>query len=256
MELKHSLTLTENVDVNSMNYAMLQHDSPVIASQAMRLRAVKRNTGLTWRGFVHEDLTFDGPLRCLNTDITVTHRGKEKGNLEPPSRRNLEMYEKQLAKGYTFTVSEMYHYASECLIHKQYDQAIFYYGQCKKKPEIPLETKLGIMHKLATCYALSGQPDKEMELTLESFTLDTPYPAFSCRMAEFFLAQGLMTAAIDWYHTAYKTPLRSEHGWFYVDIAFHTWLPHHQLAICYEAIGDLEKSRYHREKSDAYLNPA
>lgn len=254
LELKEKVP--EEANAVTMHYAMVQEGNSVVATQAIRLRMVKRGAGFEWRGFVHEDLHNDGHIRLVQSSITITHNWREKGAPHSSSTRNLNMYEKHLARGHVLNVSEMYHYASECQIHKKFDQAIIYFEQCKASSEVPTATKLGIMHKLAACYALSGRPDKEMELTLESFTLDLPYPAFSCRMGEYFLMQGNIDSAINWYSTAVSTPLGEKHEWFFVDAAFHTWLPHHQLALCYEAIGKPDQARYHREMADSYRKPA
>lgn len=253
MQLKH--TLTEEADAVTMNYAMLQDDGLAVITQALRVRLVKRASGFEWRGVVHEDLALDSHFRLMKSGITVTHKRVPREGHEPSSTRNLRIYEQQLARGHTFNTSEMYHYASECQIHQRYDQAILYYEQCLTSSEVPLETQLGIMHKLAACYALSGQPEKEMELTLKSFTMDAPYPAFCCRMGEYFLMKGMFEAAIDWYHTACSSKLGEKHAWFYVENAFHTWLPHHHLGLCYEALGNKELAQYHREQAAAYRNP-
>jgi glycosyltransferase involved in cell wall biosynthesis len=257
MKLKQ--TLPKEVDGLSMKYAIPKDEALGIVSHAMRLRLVKRGAGFKWRGFVHEDLVHDGPVNLMSTDITVMHTKKGKVPGEAPSRRNLTIYEKQLARGYAFNASEMFHYAGECLIHKQYEQAIRYYELCMAEPEVPVEAKVGVMHKLAACYVFAGQPEKEMELTLKSFTMDAPFPAFSCRMGEYFLTMGQLDAAIYWYSTAYLNPVGERYAWSFVEIAFQTWLPHHQLAYCYDMLGDTQQANFHRQRAELYrkgLSPA
>lgn len=251
LQLKH--TLPEEVDALSMIYEVPHGDGTGNVSRTMRLRLVKREAGFEWRGFVHEDLALDTPFRLMKTDITVTHTNKHiSGPDTLPSRRNLDIYEKHLAKGHTLNVSDAFHYASECHNQKLYDKAIPYYELCRKHPDISVENKVFILHRLATCYVLSGQPEKELELTLESLTLDVPYPAFSCRMAEHLLQKGQIEAAIYWYQTAYMNPVNERYAWSIVDSAFHTWVPHQQLAECYKAIGDLKQAAFHRERAEFY----
>lgn len=107
-------TLGEDVDAVSMKYEIPQDDSGRIVSHTTRLRLVKRDKGFRWKGVVHEDLSLDGPYRYLKSDITVTHTKTGNAPGTPPSRRNLEIYERHLANGRELSVSDMFHYAREC----------------------------------------------------------------------------------------------------------------------------------------------
>lgn len=175
-------TLTEEVDAVSMNYEIPQDNSRKFISNTTRLRLLKRTKGFIWKGIVHEDITTEDSYHLIKSDITVTHTKTGSAPDATPSRRNLDIYERHLARGYSFNVSDMLNYARECHSHKQFKQAIHYYELCKDHPEIPLENRVFILHKLATCYVYNNQPEKELELTLEALSMDVPYPAFSCRM--------------------------------------------------------------------------
>ncbi|WP_010278176.1 tetratricopeptide repeat-containing glycosyltransferase family 2 protein [Paenibacillus senegalensis] len=248
---KLKASLGEEIGAVSMKYEIPQDDSGIIMSHTTRLRLVKRDLGFQWHGIVHEDLAVDVPYRYLNSDIIVTHT-KTRNVQGPASRRNLDIYERHLARGRELSISDMFHYARECNVHKQYDKAIHYYERCMDSPEVSLENKVFILHKLATCYVLANQPEKELELTLRALTMDIPYPAFSCRMGEHFLKKGHVEAAIFWYRTAYLQPLAERYAWSVVDNAYHTWLPHQQLALCYDVLGDSEQARFHRKQAEAY----
>lgn len=249
-QLKH--TLTEEVDAVTMAYVIPQDKGSGVFSHTMRLRLIKRGLGFKWEGIVHEDLTYDKPYRFIKSDITVTHTKQRKRTDQPASRRNLDIYEKHLAMGREFTLSDMFHYARECHSDKQFDKAIHYYELCKDHPEVSLENKVFILHKLATCYVFAHQPEKELEYTLESLAKDVPYPAFSCRMGEHFLKLGHLEAAIFWYQMAYQHPAPDRYSWSVVDSAYHTWLPHQQLALCYEALGDSKQASHHRNWAEFY----
>ncbi|WP_263706282.1 glycosyltransferase [Shouchella tritolerans] len=252
LQLKSSLP--EDVDAISMRYFIPQDVEKSLVSQTVRFRLVKRSKGFRWKGIVHEDLAIDGSYRFLNTDITVTHTKVMSDPNQIPSRRNIEIYERRLANGYRLTVSDMFHYARECIVQKQFDKAIEYFEKCKDHPEISLENNMFIHHKLATSYAMENQPEKELELTLQSLALDVPYPAFSCRMGEHFLRKGHIEAAIFWYKTAYKQPLSERYAWSVADTVYQTWLPHQQLALCYQALGDQQQAHYHEQQAEFYKN--
>ncbi|WP_230876879.1 glycosyltransferase family 2 protein [Bacillus sp. SRB3LM] len=246
-------SLSEDVDAVSMKYLMLHEDKKKVVSYTKRLRLVKRSKGFTWKGIVHEDLSIGDSYTCVNSDICVTHT--KVGNAHAsPARRNIQIYERHLEKGYKLNISDMYHYARECKVHKEYDKAIQYFEQCKEHPEISLENKMFIYHQLATCYVMMKQPEKELEFTLQSLALDVPYPAFSCRMGEHFLRKGHVEAAIFWYKTAYMQPSPDRYAWSVAEQAYHTWLPHQQLAICYQLLGDKEKTLFHEKQAEFYQN--
>ncbi|MBG9493463.1 glycosyltransferase family 2 protein [Bacillus thuringiensis] len=250
-QLKESLS--EGVDAVSMKYLMLNSEERGITSYTTRLRLVKREKGFKWKGIVHEDLAINQAYTCLQSDICITHTKKGNTNM-PSSRRNLEIYERHIAKGYQLNVSDMFHYARECKIHKEYEKAIQYFEQCKNHPEISLENTIFVYHQLATCYAMVQKPQNELELTLQSLSLDIPYPAFSCRMGEHFLQKGHIEAAIFWYTTAYTQPLLERYAWSVADQAYHTWLPHQQLALCYQTLGEQEQAIFHEQQAKEYQN--
>ncbi|GBF75929.1 hypothetical protein PA598K_04363 [Paenibacillus sp. 598K] len=250
LQLKENLA--DNVDAVSMVYEIPQQPERGLVSYTTRTRLVRRDKNCRWHGVVHEDLALAPSCRLLKSDIKVTHTKINNGNAASPSRRNLEIYERYLARGYELTISDQFHYARECQVHRLYDRAIEYYERCVDHPEVSLENQIFVMHKLATCYVQAGQPHKELELTLKALAKDVPYPAFSCRMGEHFLKQGHIEAAIHWYSTAYLHPLNERYQASVVDTAYHTWLPHEQLAMCYEMIGDAKQAGTHRQWAEYY----
>ncbi|QUL58351.1 glycosyltransferase family 2 protein [Paenibacillus tritici] len=245
-------TLADHVDAVSMPYEIPQQIDRGVVSYTVRIRLVKRDKGFGWQGVVHEDLATDQPYQYLSSDIKVTHTKSTSGTAASPSRRNLDIYERHLARGYKLTVSDQFHYARECQQHHLYDQAIESYELCVDHPDVSLENQIFAMHKLATCYVQAGQPHKELELTLKALAKDVPYPAFSCRMGEHFLKQGHIEAAIHWYSTAYLHPMKERYNASVVDTAFQTWLPHEQLAMCYEMLGDAKQADTHRQWAGFY----
>lgn len=245
-------TLTDQVDAMTMIYEIPQFVELGMVSYTVRMRLVRRDKNFRWQGVVHEDLVTDQPYQYQSSDIHVTHTKSASGTAASPSRRNLDIYEQHLARGYVLTISDRFHYARECQVHHLYERAIESYEQCMDHPDVSLENQVFVMHKLATCYVLAGQPHKELELTLKSLAKDVPYPAFSCRMGEHFLKQGHIEAAIHWYRIAYQYPLEERYSLSVVDTAYHTWFPHEQLALCYESLGDTKQAGTHRQWAEFY----
>ncbi|WP_232482533.1 hypothetical protein [Bacillus thuringiensis] len=38
------------------------------------------------------------------------------------------------------------------------------------------------------------------------------------------------------------------------DQAYHTWLPHQHLALCYQALGEQEEVIFHEQQTKSYQN--
>ncbi|SFX69304.1 Glycosyl transferase family 2 [Thermoactinomyces sp. DSM 45891] len=250
--LKQTLSAKE-IDVVYMKYFL---PSDKIESHTTRIRMIKRGLSAQWEGIVHEDISVHGEHRYVLSDVIVTHTKDLNTRSEDrrPSRRNLEIYELHIARGHKLSVADMFNYARECSIHKDYPNAIKYFELIRDHPEISLQNNMFIYHKLATCYVLNDQPEKELELTLQSLSLDMPYPAFSCRMGEHFIKTGQLEVAIFWYKTAYMQPLSDSYSFSVADATYHTWLPHQQLAFCYEALGEKDQADFHHRQAEYYKN--
>ena len=54
-----------------------------------------------------------------------------------------------------------------------------------------------------------------------------------------------------WYELALKIDI-SKNNWGFQNHACSTWLPHLQLSVCYERLGDYAKSYYHNEIARQY----
>ncbi|SDZ17843.1 glycosyltransferase family 2 protein [Thermoactinomyces sp. DSM 45892] len=250
--LKKSL-LKEKIDVVYMKYFL---PSDQVESHTTRIRMVKRDLSARWEGIVHEDIRVLGNYRYTLSDVIVTHTKDLNTPSEDrrPSRRNLEIYEQNIARGHKLSIADMFNYARECSIHKDYPNAIKYFELIRDHPEISLPNNMFIYHKLATCYVLNNQPEKELELTLQSLAMDMPYPAFSCRMGEHFIKKGKIEVAIFWYKTAYLQPLSDSYSFSVADATYHTWLPHQQLAVCYESLGEKDQADFHKRQAEYYKN--
>lgn len=241
-DLKRSLDVA--TDAVSMKYHVAFNKNNQVISSTRRIRLVKREKNFKWVGIVHEDLKCEDPFVHCASDIIVTHT-KHTAN---ESDRNINIYEKHLKKGRIFSTHDYFHYARELTFHKRYTKAISMYEVCLGSADISLENKIFIYHQLATCYALTGDREKEHEMTLLALQLDIPQPVFCCRMGEFFIKKQLYEAAAFWYELAItiKLPLRYE--WSVSQEIYQTWVPHKQLALCHYYLGNYEQSYEHNQQ--------
>ncbi|HDR4949086.1 glycosyltransferase family 2 protein [Bacillus cereus] len=241
-KLKSSLDYS--IDAVSMKYHVLFNADNQVISSTRRIRLIKREKGFKWEGIVHEDLKCSQPITHSASDIIVTHT---KNTSQNPSR-NIEIYERAIKKGFSMAIQDYFHYARELTAHKQYLKAIEMYKICLDSPDISLANQLFIYHQLATCYAITGDLEKEHELTLLSFQLDIPQPVFCCRMGEFFIKKQEYEAAVFWYHLAIDIKIPSHHEWSVSQEIYQTWLPHKQLALCYYYLNDYKNSYKHNQQ--------
>lgn len=254
LELKN--TLSPAVDAVSMMYNYSFDASHNVTQTARRLRLVKRSKNFVWVGLVHEDIVNQGNFQYFDSDIVVTHQKPDTG----PSQRNLLMYEKHFQEGRTMRATDLFQYGYELeVVKSDYEKAISYYLQFLESEEVKgvaAESNMALvaLNRLARCYYLTGNLEKEWECTLRSLELDVPRPEFSCRFAERFLQRDQFRQAIFWYELALKDPA-SENGCDKVvqNYPFKTWLPHKQLGLCYYRIGDYKRSLQHNELARQYL---
>ena len=241
-------TVDTQIDAVSMKYHVAFDTQGHVTSSTRRLRLIKRNKPFTWQGLVHEDITCQEKYSYVTSDITIEHTKQTSKDFN----RNLHIYEKAIQKKYKLSITDMFHYARELTVHKQYKKAIPLYKQCLHSDEVSLENKTFIYHQLATCYALTGDTKKEQELTLQSFTVDIPQPVFCCRMGESFLHQKQYEQAIFWYALAITIELPIRYEWTISQQIYQTWIPHKQLAFCYFHIGAYEKAYEHIQQVLVY----
>ncbi|WP_242475811.1 glycosyltransferase [Bacillus cereus group sp. N6] len=242
-QLKQSLDPT--IEAVSMKYNI---QTKVGIEQTQRIRLVKREAGFQWEGIVHEDLQRKEPYTHFPSDIVITHTK----TTQTSPQRNIELYQRAIEQEHIFSLQDHFHYARENLFQKDYRIAEQHFHMCLAFEELSQESRMTVYHQLATCYGLTNQIEKEQEITLQALSLDMPYPPFSCRMGEHFLRQGNIEAAIFWYTTAYQQKPSLRYAWMLNQTAFYTWVPHQQLAHCYEQLGDHKKAKRHQQKAKQF----
>ena len=243
--------LDPRIDAVSMVYHTQFDAAGNVTSSNRRFRIVRRDKDVSWAGIVHEDLVFAGQFTYLDTDIVVTHRKPDTDS--GPSRRNLTILENHIAAGRQLRPVDVFNYARELEMHKQFDRAIPFYQQFIDDETQDLHVRTFALHKQASCYFMSGQPDKEWECTLRSLELDTPRPEFACRVAERFLARNQFRQAAFWYELALTIPVSAVPNlWSIESYPFQTWVPHKQLGLCYYQLGDYVRSLKSNQAAQAY----
>ena len=245
-------TLNPTIDAVSMLYHVSFDESNNVTQSSRRIRLVRRSKNFAWAGSVHEDLVTEDQFHFFDSDIVVTHR--KPASDSAPSKRNLLIYERHFREGRKTRPADLFHYPRELEANQQYEKAIPYYHQFLECKEADLELALSTLDRLARCYFMIGDLEKEWECTLKSVELDVPRPEFSCRFGERFLKNNQFRQAIFWYELALQDPAGSDAGDRAVqNYPFKTWLPHKQLGLCYYRVGDYKRSLHHNKLALQYL---
>lgn len=243
-------TLTADVDVVSMPYILERDEAGQTVCSIRRDRLVRRERKFRWVGPVHEYLVVAGRQlrsRAAVTHLPVRHHGE----------RNLGIYTALMKAGRVFTPHDWFYFANEWYDHGDYVQAIEYYLQFFASLDAnsaQSEDAIAVCARLADSYAAVGDGERAVTWALKSFAYDTPRAEFCCRLGYAFLQRQQWRQAAFWYETATKLePLESaELRCGLIDHPCWTWLPHLQLCVCFDRLGDRQLAWEHNEIARQY----
>lgn len=236
-ELKR--TLDPAVDSVSMHYHLAFDQDGNVTQSLRRNRLVKRERRFRWIGAVHEYLEVSGNL--FHSDIAITHN-KNKTYTD----RNLQIYRKRKQKGEAFSARDMYYYANELRDHAYYEEAAEQYETFLASSLGWVEDNIAASLKLADCYGHLYEREKQLAALLGSFEYDLPRAECCCRLGALFMERGELEQAVYWYELATMLELR-DGTMGSVDHAAWTWLPHLQLCVCFDRLGQCEKAKRHND---------
>lgn len=248
-DLKKLLNLKQNMDIAidsvTMNYNLAVDQYGNVTTSLRRNRLVRRSGRFQWIGAVHEYLAVYGNI--FDSDIAVIHRSEKHD-----SERNLMIYEKRLANGEVFNARDQYYYANELLDHQRIDQAVIWYEKFLEGGEGWVEDNLSACKKLTDCFHTLGDLKSAEKYIFKSFLYDTPRAEFCCRLGYHFQLIERYDLAAFWYKLAsqLKRPLDNRG---FAENASWTWVPHLQLCVCYDKLGQYDLAYHHNEMAAAYI---
>lgn len=233
------------VDAVTMHYHLGFDQYGNVTSSLRRNRLVKRSKHFIWIGVVHEYLAVHG--YSINSDVAVTH-----DRMHKESRRNLMIYERLLASGSQFSPRDTYYFANELYEHGHYEKAIEYYTMFMQSGQGWIEDVLAACRKMAECYKNLGDRENEVLSLLRAFSYEVPRADIACRLGFSFMERGQFKQAAFWYKLATELEKPAE-SWGFIDHACWTWLPHLQLCVCYDRLGEYQLAYKHNEIAGTWL---
>ena len=236
--------LDPSIDSVTMHYHLAFDQYGNLTTSNRRNRLVKRSNQFQWIGAVHEYLSVYGQI--MDSDIAVIHKSEWHD-----SDRNLNIYEKRLAAGESFSPRDQYYFANELLDHQVYDRAIEWYERFLATRQGWVEDNIATCRKLADCYHQTGNLDSAMKYLLESFRYDTPRAELCCQLGYCFLSSEQYKQAVFWYELAAELNQPDNRG--FIIHAYWTWIPHIQLCVCYDRLGEYELAYRHNEIAATFI---
>lgn len=239
-------TLSPAVDSVTMLYHLGSDEYGNVTFSLRRNRLVKRERAFRWMGPVHEYLEVYGQV--IHSDIAVTHLGSDQ---DSDIGRNLRIYQKRETAGEAFTPRDLFYYANELKDHRQFEKAIDYYERFLHTEKGWIEDVLTACGKLSDCYYELGKGQLALAASVRSLQYTSPRAEFCCRIGYHFLENHQYDTAIFWYKLATQLELPADYMGFHHP-SYSTWLPHLQLAVCYDRIGSYTLANEHNETALTY----
>lgn len=160
-------------------------------------------------------------------------------------------YLQQEREGAPFTAQEIYDFARELQEQGYYRKAVLYYKQYLQGEEGETESKISACLNMAECYGNVSQPVQRLESLLQSLAYGKPRPEASCAIGFHHLEAKRYEEAIYWFQEAIELGADRAHK-NETERAHATWIPHLQLCLCYDRLGQTYTAFEHNEKALAF----
>lgn len=231
--------LDPSVDSITMKYNLGTDEYGNVLLSYRRNRLVKRTNNFKWIGFVHEYLSVYGNI--INSEISITHK---KINHTP--KRNLEIYQSKLEKGVEFTPRDILYYGNELYDHQMFEEALKYYNKFLDSKQGWSEDNIRVCGKLCDYYQSINKAEEARRCVFKTFEYDKPRAEACCKLGFSFLQENKFNNAAFWYEMATKLE-KPKDSWGFFNDACWTWLPHLQLCLCYDRLGNHKLAYVHNE---------
>ncbi|TGE33017.1 tetratricopeptide repeat protein [Desulfosporosinus sp. Sb-LF] len=130
------------------------------------------------------------------------------------------------------------------LIIESNQRTIEAYQEFLKTGQGGVEEKISICEKLYDYYLALGEKDKKLKYIFKSFEYAPPRADFCCHLGLYFSDIEQYEQAIFWYKLAVQLEKPSDSRLM--------WLPHVQLCVCYDRLGNHELAYEHNEIARNY----
>lgn len=236
--------LTNRIDAIYFLYDCGIDDFGNVSLSFYRERLLRREKNFKWHDPVHEYIKVNGAT--IIEDIHVTHKPLPKKN-----GRNLIIYENLIKKGIPFSPRSTFYYAKELYENQKDEKAIPQFLTFLECKDGYIEDKIQACFILSFCYANTNQKDKILDILIKSFQYDTPRAEICFRIGLYFEECDDISSALYWFHLTTKLEKPKTTLGFLLH-EYWGYLPHIQLCVCYDILGNYEEAIKHNTIADFY----
>jgi glycosyltransferase involved in cell wall biosynthesis len=239
---KKQATLTH--DSITMDYVLSVDEQGQPLHKLKRNRIVRRDRGFRWLGFVHEFLHVTGST--FHSNMAVTHK-----KTRAYTDRNLHIYLKHREQGTVFSERDHYYFGNELYDNGRLEEAARQYEHYLELNQGWIEDRIAACFKLADCYGRQSQKQEQRVALLRTLNYDAPRAEFCCAFGNLMIEAEQYPQAIYWFRqaTLIEPP---QDAMSLTNLSYYTWLPHLQLCLCYDRIGDTDKARLHHRMAQLH----
>ena len=187
-----------------------------------------------------------GSEMCIrdSEDIVIRH---ERGDKPPQGRRNLDIYEKWMARGRRMTARDSYYYAREWMDWGDPGMAERAFAQFLAMPDGWIENRIDAYIQRAECLQRLGRRAEARQSLLASLALGAPRAEALCALGDLEMEESAWQAAAFWYRAAMLC--RPPEGGGFVRPELYDYVPAMQLCVCYDRMGQYRLAAQMNERA-------
>jgi len=223
-----------NKQIIVCNYDYAQDEYGNCLSVVPRERIVKRSLNLQWQQRIHEYLPIT--VEIYNSGIQTPHHSKQHGT----SERNLAILEKIVEEDPNVS-RNLYYLGKEYMDFGRQDEGLKYLSLFVEKPDAFWEDVYQAYYDIAAYYFNKGDEKNFKENVYKSILIEERRAEPYYLLGLWYMNRQQWSKAIHWYELAAKTKRPPELLACYRP-EYSTYLPYLNLAVSYNALGDLKKA--------------
>ena len=220
------------------HYAFHADGTPSLVFE--RERIVRRDAGFRFSGVVHEAMAVSG--RLVHWDAAVRHTRTHSNG-----RRNLEIYERFLARGGRMSARDQYYYARELMACEETERAERAFDAFLRMDGW-LPNVLDAHVQRGACLERLGRDAQARESYLAALRYGAPPAEALCALGASFMRAGDDETAAFWYNAALLCEAPLDSGAFVSPDAYG-YVPLMQLCVLYDRMGDAAKAEEMNERA-------
>ncbi|MGL4818791.1 MAG: tetratricopeptide repeat-containing glycosyltransferase family 2 protein, partial [Bacilli bacterium] len=231
--------LNDHIDAVRLPYVLSTDAEGNTLYSIVRNRLVRRARGFQWIGVVHEFLDVQGP--GIDGDVHVYH-----GKLAKRTDRNLRIFKNKLEKTGRLAPRDMFYYGNELNDHGFYEEAQATYETFLNNKDGWIEDKVVACYKKADAHAAIQETEEQVYSLVRSFLYsDFPRAEACCKLGRVFFERGELKRAAYWYEAALRAGEKPTIYSVYHDPSAWSHLPHLQLTVIYDQLGEVDTALEH-----------